>query len=245
MLGLPFRELWAVDFEFTAPPGERPEPICLVARELRSGQLIRQWRDEFGRCSPYGIGANNLFIAYYASAELGCHLALNWPMPVHVLDLCVEFKNLTSGLPVPAGRDLIGALIFCGLDHIAAAEKKAMQELAIRGGPWTSQERAELLDYCQSDVDALGRLFHAMGPRLDLPRALLRGRYMGAAALMEWHGVPIDVPALTRLREHWGAIQSRLIEATPAARELYDGLTFKRRSLSNGCPRRGYLGHGC
>jgi hypothetical protein len=186
LAALPFRELWTVDFEFTAHLGERPEPICLVARELRSGQIVRRWRDEFGRLPPYGTGAENLFIAFYASAELGCHRALDWPMPAHVLDLCVEFKNLTSGLSVPAGRDLIGALILHGLDHIGAAEKVAMQELAIRGGPWTAQERANLLDYCQSDVEALDRLFHAMLPRINLPRALLRGRYMGAAAAMEW-----------------------------------------------------------
>ena len=29
-----YRRLWAADFEFTAPPGERPVPLCLVAKEL-------------------------------------------------------------------------------------------------------------------------------------------------------------------------------------------------------------------
>ena len=41
-----FREVWAVDFEFVAPPGERPTPVCLVARELKSGRTIRLWRDQ-------------------------------------------------------------------------------------------------------------------------------------------------------------------------------------------------------
>ena len=35
-----YREVWAVDFEFMAPPGERPDPVCLVARELKSGKTI-------------------------------------------------------------------------------------------------------------------------------------------------------------------------------------------------------------
>ena len=35
-----YREAWAVDFEFAAPPGHRPRPLCLVARELRSKQLV-------------------------------------------------------------------------------------------------------------------------------------------------------------------------------------------------------------
>ena len=44
---LPFAEIWAVDFEFGSEPGENPEPVCLVARELRSGRKVRLWRDEF------------------------------------------------------------------------------------------------------------------------------------------------------------------------------------------------------
>ena len=35
--------VWAADFEFAAPPGGRPVPLCLVARELRSGRLVRLW----------------------------------------------------------------------------------------------------------------------------------------------------------------------------------------------------------
>ena len=31
-----FPRVWLVDFEFHAPGGERPEPICMVAREWRT-----------------------------------------------------------------------------------------------------------------------------------------------------------------------------------------------------------------
>jgi hypothetical protein len=84
----------------------------------------------------------------------------------------------------------LGALTYHGLDALTATEKKDMRQLAIGGGPYTRDECAALLDYCQSDVDSLARLLPAMLPRLDLPRALLRGRYMAAAARMEWNGVP-------------------------------------------------------
>ena len=94
---LPFREIWAVDFEFGAKPGENPEPVCLVAWELRSGLKLRLWRDEFGAAPPYPTGPDVLFVAYYASAEIGCHLALGWPVPERVLDLFTEFRNRTNG----------------------------------------------------------------------------------------------------------------------------------------------------
>jgi hypothetical protein len=185
-----FGEVWAVDFEFTAHTGERPIPVCMVARELHSGRTIRLFEDQFGPAPPFSIGPTALFIAYYASAELGCFRVLGWPMPARVLDLCAEFRDRTCGLDVPAGRSLIGALVFHGLDHIDAAEKKEIQE-AIGNGTWRGRYTPkEILDYCETDVEALQRLLPAMLPHIDLPRALLRGRYMAAAAVMEWNGVP-------------------------------------------------------
>src|SRR5262245_8244036 len=134
-------------------------------------------------------------------------------MPARILDLFAEFRCLTSGLPVPCGNGLLGALAYFGLDGLAAAEKEGMRQLALRGGPYDAGERLALLDYCQSDVDALARLLPAMLPTIDLPRALLRGRYMAAAARMEWQGVPIDAEALDRLRRGWDRIKGRLIAA--------------------------------
>jgi hypothetical protein len=71
-----FREVVVADFEFAALPGERPAPLCLVAHELRSERRFRVWKDQFGSAAPYATGADTLFVAYYASAELGCHRAL-------------------------------------------------------------------------------------------------------------------------------------------------------------------------
>ena len=84
-----FREIWLVDFEFSAPPGERPTVVFLVARELDSGHTLRVWQDELAGLSepPYDCGPESLVVAYYASAEMGCHLALGWRLPENLLDL--------------------------------------------------------------------------------------------------------------------------------------------------------------
>jgi DNA polymerase-1 len=226
-MNLPFREIWAVDFEFQAPPGDRPKPICLCARELRSGRLLRLWHDTFGPAPPYPIDTGTLLVAYFASAELGCHRALNWAMPARILDLFTEFRAHTNGRPTSAGNSLLGALAAHGLDGIGAAEKEDMRGLAMRGGPWTADEREALLGYCMGDVDALARLLPAMLPHIDLPRALLRGRYMAAVSAMEHVGVPIDVPALELLREHWTGIQDALIADIDNDYGVFEGRTFK------------------
>jgi hypothetical protein len=162
---LPFGEIWAVDFEFTAPPGERPKPICMVAREIRSGRVIRLWHDQFGPSPPFSTGPEALFVAFYASAELGCFLALGWRKPANILDLFTEFRVRTNGLTTPAGAGLVGALTYFGLDSIGAVEKDEMRAIAIRGGPFTECERVALLKYCESDVLALERLLLAMVSR--------------------------------------------------------------------------------
>ena len=81
--------------------------------------------------------------------------------------------------------------------------------------------------YCESDVEALARLLPAMLPKIDLPRALLRGRYMAAAARMERNGVPIDADTLELLRRHWSDIQDQLIAEVDRDYGVYEGRTFK------------------
>jgi hypothetical protein len=237
-----YKEIWCVDFEFGAGRGERPVPVCLVALELRTGRIIRKWLDEFGATPPYDIGPDALFVAYYASAELGCHLALGWPMPAHVLDLCAEFKNQSSGIALPSGKGLLGALIHFGLDAIGAAEKEEMRELAISigaGGSYTDQQRLELLDYCQTDVVALARLIPLMAPTINLPLALLRGRYMAACARIEWNGVPIDVEMLEKFRRYWPDIIDQLISEIDVHFAVFDGRTFKQEKFAAYLARKG------
>src|SRR5262249_30755856 len=61
----------------------------------------------------------------------------------------------------------------------------------------------------------------------ELEHALLRGRYMKAAAQIELNGIPIDMPALNALKEHWSEIQDELIRRIDLDYGVYHGRTFK------------------
>jgi DNA polymerase-1 len=234
---LPYRTIVVADFEFefgghssfddASRSGERPRPVCMVAKDLRTGETWKVWRDELGARPPFPIGADALFVAFYASAELGCFRALSWPRPANILDLFTEFRDRTNGLTTPAGAGLIGALTYFGLDGIGSQEKDELRARVLRGGPWAAEERAAILDYCESDIVALERLLPAMLPCIDLPRALLRGRYMAAAAAMEWNGVPIDVATLGLLRQRWTDIQDDLIRSIDADYGVFEGRSFR------------------
>jgi hypothetical protein len=76
-----------------------------------------------------------LFVAYYASAELGNYRVLDWPMPERILDLFTEFRDRTNGIPTVGGAGLLGAMSYFGLDGVGATTKKELQE-AIGTDKW-------------------------------------------------------------------------------------------------------------
>src|SRR5262249_25057827 len=71
------------------------------------------------------------------------------------------------------------------------------------------------------------KLLPRMIERIDLPRALLRGRFMRAAAVIERRGIPIDVKGLMTLRNSWSNIKGRLVAEVDTDYQVYDGTTFK------------------
>jgi DNA polymerase-1 len=144
---LPFDEIWLHDFEFVARPGERPDVVCVGAREKRSGRTIRLWRDELGAQPPYRTDDRVLFVNFVANAEMACHLSLGWRVPKNVLDLSPAFRNLTNGRSTPEGKGLIGLLRYYGLDAIDVKRKDAMRQRIMQGWPFTPEERKQILEY--------------------------------------------------------------------------------------------------
>jgi DNA polymerase-1 len=168
---LPFDEIVLADFEFIDKAGERPDVVCLVAHELRSGRRFHLWRDQLGQEPPYRIDDRTLFVAFYASAELTCHLALGWPMPKNILDLYAEFRcatnNSTDHQQPHAG--LIDALDYYRIESIGFEEKQRWRDIVIRGGPWTAEERRGIVyEYCASDVECLLPLLNTMISKGDV-----------------------------------------------------------------------------
>jgi DNA polymerase-1 len=230
-----FEHVYALDFEFKAPEGDPPEPICMVVKELHSGKEVRYWIDELQdmKCFPLEHSEKSVFVAYYASAEMNCFLALNWALPANILDLYAEFRNQTNGKHVAGGWGLVGALTYYGVDSIGSSEKNEMRQLALRGGPWSDLEKQHLLDYCATDVYALEKLLLKMGDQIDFERALIRGNFVKAVASIERAGIPIDVDTLSDLRSSWAQIQDRLIEQIAAAYGVYDGRSFRRDKFAD------------
>ena len=223
-----YKEVWVVDFEYYAPSGETPSPICMVGLEVLSQRIIRLGPEDLATSeeAPFETGPDSLFVAYYAPAEMGCFLSLGWSRPSNILDLCAEFRWHTSGNSFVVRKGLVDALKFFKLDEAVPAEKDQWRQLAMRGGPFTAGEVSGLLDYCQEDVVATAKLLHKMWRLVDLSRALLRGQYCHATALMERAGLPLDSETLTLLQDNWEALRAELV-ATLDTNALFEDTTFK------------------
>lgn len=226
-----------MDFEFVADPGERPKPVCLVFHEINSGKTKKIWlegEDPLTLKPPFLLGENNLFVAYYSSAEWGCHLSLGWPLPVNVIDLYPEFRKTTNGIP-GVSKSLLGACQYYGVTAIGEIEKEEARDRILQGPPYSEDEKNFILEYCASDVKETAELFENMiaDPNFDIPRALLRGRYMEAVAVMEHNGIPIDVKTLTALKKNWVQIQGKLIQEIDKNYGVYEGTTFKIKKFEH------------
>jgi hypothetical protein len=166
-----------------------------------------------------------LFVSFVANAECACHLSLGWPLPARVLDLSPAFRNIVNGRTTPEGKGLIGALRYYGLDTIGSKQKDAMRERIQKGSPFTSGEQRRILDYCQSDSEALLRLLPKIlsDPEFNLGVALYHGEFAAVSAAMEHRGVPINMEIFRQLADNdtWCAVRDAMVPIIDAQYGVY------------------------
>jgi DNA polymerase I len=100
-----------------------------------------------------------------------------------------------------------------------------MRDLILDHEIYTEAQRRDIGRYNRSDVDATIALLPALLSTLDLPRALHRGRFMGAVARQEWLGLPLDTVYLDRLLANWEWLQRHYITQNDEY-GLYDDISF-------------------
>lgn len=175
---------------------------------------------------PYDVGEDAVFVCYSGQeAELACHLALNWPLPAHVVDLIVVYRMAINGLGGCQDIGLLDALTRCQIPlRISLAEKKKTQLRAAQGWPFNPAEREWLMSYCAGDVEDESELLMALAVPALSPVALWHGRFIAALTRMWWRGVPIDpayVPLVTD-PEMRLALRNRILAEFQADFPIYD-----------------------
>lgn len=226
-----YDEIWVLDFEYTADPGEVPDPVCMVAIELRSNREIALWRKELKVPCPFDTSDRSLFVVYSGAGDMGCFLRSDWPLPERMVDLYPEIKQVFYDRPEPMSGSLLNACAFHGIDTIDSVDKDYFRDLIIHRR-YTDDDRNQILRYCRSDVVATAALFKRMLPQLSRDPfvwngVLLRGRYTNALAKMDRQGIPIDTEALGLAMTHWEGIKQGLVDELGQQYGVYDGASFK------------------
>lgn len=200
------------------------------------------WRDQLLslRQPPYAIGEDALCVAYWASAEVNCHLSLGWDSPRNLLDLCIEYKNNQPRTEPRVATHLLAALQHYKVRTISPAAKQDWRNKFIHQEKWTEQERLGGLKYCATDVCPLPELLEKMLPRINIPQALLRGNYMRSVAAIEHAGIPIDVPLLKEICEKILPLRGKIVAEMDVDYRVYDGATFKEARFATYVQLKGW-----
>jgi hypothetical protein len=203
--------------------------------------MVQQWLEDGCLICPYDLDDDVLVVFFDAADTLASHLALGWPLPRHTLDLAIEFRLRTNGRLTIWPEGLAGALMAHGLDAAAAPYPSHVRLLAQAGAPRSADLRGVLMRQCEAATDALRQLLLAMLRRIDLPRALFRGRFAVALARVEHVGVPLDVASLQTLQDNWLLIRQRLIQRVDRDYDVFRAGKFKedhwgRWLVSRGIP---------
>ena len=171
-----YSSIWIIVVAVGAVSGEPRNPIALAAKDVGTGCLVEIGAPKLHGMlhPPYPTGPRVLLVTVDAHDVVACLLALGWRLPERIIDLMVEFRNISNGRRDLQVAGLAGALLWFG--------RPAAIGLIAGSAPEQMRQRVEMV----------AGLFNAMLATLDLGHALMRGRYMCAVARIEAVGVPID-----------------------------------------------------
>jgi DNA polymerase I len=161
-------------------------------------------------------------------------------MPRNVLDLYVAFRLIMNIGKRKGPRSMIVALSHYKLDHIDVTEKIEMRSLAMRGAPWSAQEMADLIAYCEGDVLALLALLPPMLKDLTrlgvtIDEMLFLGRYSGPAVTrIHRTGIPIDTARKLAVEANQHTILQAVIDDAERRKHygVFDGLHFRHAEFA-------------
>jgi hypothetical protein len=153
-----------LDFEFREVAPGQVEVVCMVAHDLATSQVFKVWLEgELPSSPPFPCGPDTILVAHaVAPAEARCWQTLGWTSPGGWIDTYVEERVRTAGEKPEGGFGLLACCLRHGLQCISSDEKDGMRELILRGGPYSPQQKQDILDYCESDVRETVALFQKL-----------------------------------------------------------------------------------
>jgi DNA polymerase I len=234
-------EIWFVDTEWgfrdrRVDQESAWEPVVLCLVGLHSGCRLFFWGRDPGLQAFFLAHADDIFVGHYVIAEMKYLLRLGIPLPARWFDTFVAWRYLTNR-PDHLEAGLAVALIQLGLPGMAPAGKQELRKriLHLRFDPNSPTDRQEIIDYCYSDCDGCAALYERI--RDQVPPNLMAHwvEYLKAVTRMELRGIPFDAAQYVRIKAMQPVIKAQLISTVNSTWPVFDGETFKKKSMLRWC----------
>jgi len=238
-------ECWAVDSEWGFRDGRIGqesawEPVLFCALGLRSARRFYFWGRDTGLHAFIHEHCNDRSISHYAVAEMLFMLRQGVPLPTCWFDTFVAFRYATNK-PGNLEAGLAPALHRLGMPGMVQSEKKVLQQkiLNLHFDLNDPTDQQEIRDYCFSDCDGTGALYHRLAGVVP-PEIMAHWiEYLKAVARMELRGIPLDVAMYERILANQTAIRKRLIGDVNTQKIIYFGEKFNKKLFLDWCRGEG------
>jgi len=240
-----FKNVVVYDYEYKSTPGNPPEPVCVVYKELHTGQITKQWlvgqdNRNFYSVSPFLV-SETLFIAHYSNAEVSCDLAMGYKKPIYIWDTFVEEKKLLNGKMARGYGLLDTATRYKIPDIMDAYEKTYWRTHIMENYPNYEKENVpKILNYCLNDVLLTEKLFLkqvALLETLDdnftrvLQQAIFHGRSLGLTAQIERNGIPLNLTLYNDLDKYYDEVREQEIKELENVFDVYELGKFSHKKF--------------
>ena len=111
-----------------------------------------------------------------------------------------------------------------------------MLRLILERSDYREEERREIRDYNRQDVIEVAKLLNVLAPEIDLPRALLRGRYMAAVARSNGR-VCRSINTISGCSWHTGNLSSCITSGATTSSACMTAHRFASSGCLNSLPR--------
>ena len=232
-----FEYLCVVDTEFKGDQdkGEINDPICVVIKELKSGQVHRFSGPKLKL--PYPAN-KTLWIAHNVIAEAQTFLSYGIKLPKYWWDTLIEDRKLKFGKV--QSHSLLAACGRYGIQTISEDLKKYfINKIILANETYTDEQMSKILDYCESDVEAGAALFLEQckeiekvkkfdGPEMIISQALFSGAAVACTAKVEFNGNHVNNELLKKIDDAFPYVKRKIIDELNAELDVYENDVLKQ-----------------
>ena len=235
-----FEYLCVVDTEFKGDQdkGEINDPICVVIKELKSGQVHRFSGPKLKL--PYPAN-KTLWIAHNVIAEAQTFLSYGIKLPKYWWDTLIEDRKLKFGKV--QSHSLLAACGRYGIQTISEDLKKYfINKIILANETYTDEQMSKILDYCESDVEAGAALFLEQckeiekvkkfdGPEMIISQALFSGAAVAYTAQVEFNGNHLNLELLKKIDDAFPYVKRKMIDELNAELDVYENDVLKQHKF--------------